>query len=111
MVPRYSENGDRLKFEAIARFPEVAHATLATLFFDAGGLEVLGTQDYEEIKRVSKVIEGRFPRPDQPNEVIANFLARDHRRIRVGDTIVVNLPAPGQDVANGGEIKPGPAIR
>src|SRR5258705_3910058 len=109
MVPAYSENGDLLDFDAIARFPETARSFRLPLFPNGEGWDVTGFADPAVATQAGRLLAGRLPDPRKPEEAVANFVAREQRHVHVGDTVDITLIGPG--FSGEGDPPPGPAIK
>src|ERR1051326_3428570 len=78
-VPAFTQNGDLLRFDTIRAFPEVATAFRSPMFFDAEDVDVgaFPSDQFGVVTSGSKLLAGRLPHPDDPEEVVMNFLAAE----------------------------------
>jgi hypothetical protein len=109
MVPSYSINGELLRYDAIARFPEVRRAFRMPLFPNREDYEVNGLGGPEVLGSLGRLLAGRLPDPRRPDEAIANFVAREERHLDLGDVVNLHLAGPG--FTGDGAPPPGPNQR
>jgi hypothetical protein len=98
MVPAYTENGERLDFDKIAAFPEVAEALRTPI---SGVKATSAGREFESSVSVmfsghrSRIVSGHLPR--QRNDVAVNVLARDAWGLEAGRQLRAQFAGPGED--------------
>ncbi|MCU1461651.1 MAG: hypothetical protein JWO37_1726 [Acidimicrobiales bacterium] len=109
IVPAYSANGELLKFDAIAAFPEVSRSFRVPLFINLDDFDLAGFADQALATQAGRLLDGRLPDPRVPDEATATFVAREKRHVHVGDTVDMHLAGPGY--TGSGDPPPGPTAK
>jgi ABC-type lipoprotein release transport system permease subunit len=108
-VPAYSPNGELLRFDEMARFPEVARSFRVPMFLNRDGFDVDGFADLSLGTQAGKLLDGRLPGPAATDEATVNFVAREKKHVHVGDTVALHLAGPGY--SGDGDFPPGPEAK
>lgn len=104
---------EALRFERLITLPSVAEGGRALILpADVEDMEVLASDDPRMHRTIFpvKLLEGRLPRPDRPEEAIANALAAEELGLKTGDEYTVRFLSgfPGLTEE---EPRPGPIVR
>jgi hypothetical protein len=114
MVPTFSEGGERLRFDAIAAFPEVAEAVRVP----QTGAKIAGVDvsvsvfpTAFQLARRTRVVEGTRPDTTDAEAAVINILAQEKYGWRPGATLQMTFIGAGWDPTDfGAEPPPGPTV-
>jgi hypothetical protein len=106
-------------FDRIARLPQVQVATTLMGYNTEGPIAVVASGAYGHTVNVPKVLSGRLPHSDRPDEVAVTYTFARRQHLSVGSRFLVHLfgaPLPGTDALSvlpvefrvtGTEVSPG----
>jgi hypothetical protein len=98
--------GARSNFDRIAQLPTVRVAETLQGYSTDGPIAAARTGSYGQVINRPKLVSGRLPRPDHPDEVAITDAVAQSRHLAVGDRLVVNFFGQPRRVGSAPSVLP-----